>query len=88
MDANELRKELADAFRDLKDGKLKAREAKAMAALAGQMIESAKVQVLYHAARRQPPAIPFLESRNPSQHRSYIALRMMASRHEHQARQP
>jgi hypothetical protein len=34
-----------------------------MAALAGQMIESAKVQVLYHAARRQPPAIPFLDSR-------------------------
>lgn len=63
MDANELRNELANAFRDLKDGKLKAREAKAMAALAGQMIESAKVQVLYHAARRQPPAIPFLDSR-------------------------
>lgn len=61
MDANELRNELASAFRDLKAGKLKAPEAKAMAALAGQMIESAKVQVLYHAARREKPEISFLQ---------------------------
>lgn len=65
MDANELRKELAAALCDLKAGKLKAREAKAMAALAGQMIESAKVQVLYHAARREKPDIQFLETDKP-----------------------
>lgn len=63
MDANALRNNLAAALEDLKAGKIKAKDASAMASLAHAMIDSAKVQVAYYALRRQAPAIPFLDSR-------------------------
>ena len=56
----ELREELAIAFEGLSNGKLCSKNASEMANLAGKMINSAKVQLEYHALRKDTPNIKFL----------------------------
>lgn len=59
--AEELRKNLADVFRQLQAGELKPAEAAELANLGGKMINSAKVQVEYFALRKEAPRISWLE---------------------------
>lgn len=59
--ATELRDELAVVFDQLKAGAIKPKEAGELANVAGKMINSAKVQLEYHALRKSTPNIPFLE---------------------------
>lgn len=59
---DELRKELAQTFAQLKAGAIKPSEAAELANLAGKMIGSAKVQVEYYALRKESPRIEWLES--------------------------
>jgi hypothetical protein len=61
---DELRKELAQTFAQLKAGEIKSSEAAELANLAGKMIGSAKVQVEYYALRKESPRIEWLESPN------------------------
>ena len=63
---DELRKELAQTFAQLKAGEIKPSEAAELANLAGKMIGSAKVQVEYYALRKESPRIEWLESPNLS----------------------
>lgn len=56
----ELREELARVFKGLSDGAVKSKDASEMANLAGKMINSAKVQLEYHALRKDTPSIKFL----------------------------
>ena len=56
----ELRDELAKVFSDLSNGGIKSKDAAEMANVAGKMIASAKVQLEYHALRRDTPKIKFL----------------------------
>ena len=58
---DELRKELAQTFAQLKAGEIKPSEAAELANLAGKMIGSAKVQVEYYALRKESPDIRFLK---------------------------
>lgn len=58
----ELRDELADVFDQLRTGEIKPKEAGELANVAGKMINSAKIQLEYHALRKSTPSIPFLES--------------------------
>lgn len=57
----ELRQQLATVFEDLKAGEIKAKDADALANIAGKMINATKVQVEYFALRKDVPKIPFLE---------------------------
>jgi hypothetical protein len=59
--ATELRDELAKVFEELRNGTIKPKEAGELANVAGKMINSAKVQLEYHALRKTTPKIPFLE---------------------------
>lgn len=59
--ATDLRNELAEVFDQLKSGQIKPKEAGELANVAGKMINSAKVQLEYHALRKTTPKIPFLE---------------------------
>ena len=59
--AEELRRNLADVFRQLQAGELKPAEAAELANLGGKMINSAKVQVEYFALRKEAPKIAWLE---------------------------
>lgn len=59
---DELRKQLALTFAQLKAGAIKPVEAAELANIAGKMIGSAKVQVEYYALRKEAPKISFLES--------------------------
>ena len=61
---DELRKELAQTFAQLKAGEIKPSEAAELANIAGKMIGSAKVQVEYYALRKEQPRIEWLESSN------------------------
>ena len=61
---DELRKELAQTFAQLKAGEIKPSEAAELANLAGKMIGRAKVQVEYYALRKEQPRIDWLESPN------------------------
>jgi hypothetical protein len=56
----ELREELAKVFTNLSNGKVQHKDAAEMANLAGKMINSAKVQLEYHALRKDTPNIKFL----------------------------
>ena len=58
----QLRDELAEVFDDLRVGAIKPKEAGELANVAGKMINSAKIQLEYHALRKSTPDIPFLES--------------------------
>ena len=57
----QLRDELAVVFDQLNSGEIKAKEAGELANVAGKMINSAKVQLEYHALRKSTPNIPFLD---------------------------
>lgn len=59
--AASLRRELVDAYKMLKSGELKPKEAAELANLAGKIINSAKVQVEYYALRKEAPSIDFLK---------------------------
>ncbi|POA21548.1 hypothetical protein C1886_04555 [Pseudomonas sp. FW300-N1A1] len=59
--AEELRKNLSEVFRQLQAGELKPTEAAELANLGGKMINSAKVQVEYYALRKEAPRIAWLE---------------------------
>ncbi|MGH8379288.1 hypothetical protein [Pseudomonas sp.] len=59
--AEELRKNLADVFRQLQAGEIDAKDASELANLGGKMINSAKVQVEYFALRKEAPKIAWLE---------------------------
>jgi hypothetical protein len=56
----EVRDALAKAFKGLSDGAIDSKDASEMANLAGKMINSAKVQLDYHALRKDAPSIKFL----------------------------
>ena len=56
----ELREELSRVFKGLSNGTVQAKDASEMANLAGKMINSAKVQLEYHALRKDTPSIKFL----------------------------
>ena len=56
----ELREELSRVFIGLKEGAVQSKDASEMANLAGKMINSAKVQLEYHALRKDKPSIKFL----------------------------
>lgn len=60
QNCDELRKELALTFAQLKAGEIKPSEAAELANLAGKMIGSAKVQVEFYALRKEMPDIAFL----------------------------
>ena len=59
----ELRKELSKVFVELKEGTVQSKDASEMANLAGKMINSAKVQLEYHALRKDKPSIEFLHAK-------------------------
>ena len=56
----ELRTKLAIALEGLSNGELNSKDASEMANIAGKMINSAKVQLEYHALRKDTPSIKFL----------------------------
>lgn len=60
QDVVELRKHLAEVFDELRSGDISANEASELANIAGKMINSAKVQIEYHALRKDEPKIKFL----------------------------
>lgn len=60
QDVVELRKYLAEVFDELRSGDISANEASELANIAGKMINSAKVQIEYHALRKDEPKIKFL----------------------------
>ena len=70
---DELRKELAKTFAQLKAGEIKTSEAAELANLAGKMIGSAKVQVEYYALRKEAPTIEFLQSPSNGPHVAKVA---------------
>lgn len=57
----ELRDQLAEVFSELRNGTIEAKNVSELANLAGKMINSAKVQLEYHALKGEPPNIPFLD---------------------------
>ena len=59
-DVVELRKYLSEVFDELRSGSISANEASELANIAGKMINSAKVQIEYHALRQDEPKIKFL----------------------------
>jgi len=60
---SELREELSKVFTDLEGGAIEPKVATALASLAGKMITSAKVQLDYHAMRKETKQkITFLHS--------------------------
>jgi hypothetical protein len=59
---SELRDSLSQVYAELRSGAIKAKDAAELANLAGKMINSAKVQVEYHALRKDKPSIPFLDA--------------------------
>jgi hypothetical protein len=58
----DLREELSKVFTGLKEGTVRPKDASEMANLAGKMINSAKVQLEYHALRKDKPSIKFLHA--------------------------
>lgn len=59
--ATQLRDELAVVFDELRSGAIKPKDARELANVAGKIINSAKVQLEYHALRKTTPDIPFLD---------------------------
>lgn len=58
---SELRDQLSQVFADLRGGSIKHTDASELANIAGKMINSAKVQLDYHAYTKQTTTIPFLD---------------------------
>lgn len=63
----DIRDELIDVFKGLRNGSVNAKDAVEINNTAGKIISSAKVQIAYHALRKETPSIPFLESRKSKQ---------------------
>lgn len=57
----DLRVDLAKTYEELREGTIKCADAKAIANLAGKMINSAKVQIEYNTLRARDTKIDFLE---------------------------
>jgi hypothetical protein len=57
-----LRDELFEVFSNLKSGQIEPKIACEMNNSAGKIINTAKVQLDYHALRKEIPYLPFLES--------------------------
>lgn len=60
LNIQQLRNELSEIFIRLKEGDLKASDAKEMNNAAGKMIGTAKVELEYYALREEKPNIPFI----------------------------
>jgi len=59
---SELRDHLSQVFAELRSGTINAKDAAELANIAGKLINSAKVQIEYHALRKDQPSIPFLDA--------------------------
>lgn len=59
---SELRDNLSQVYAELRSGTIKAKDAAELANIAGKIINSAKVQIEYHALRKDKPNIPFLDT--------------------------
>lgn len=59
---DELREKLAEAYEKTEKSHMKTTVAAELANIAGKMINSVKVQIEYHALRKEAPTIKFLES--------------------------
>jgi hypothetical protein len=57
-----LRDDLLKVYQSLRDGEIGLREAKERANCAGKVLQSAKLQLEYHAYTKSDARIPFLES--------------------------
>lgn len=57
---NDLRDRLIDVFEEVESGAMSVKTAKELANVAGKMIGSTKVQLEYHALRKEAPKIKFL----------------------------
>lgn len=57
----EVRNELSKVFDELKSGQLKSADAKELNNCAGKIINSLKVELEYHALRKETPQIDFLD---------------------------
>jgi hypothetical protein len=64
LNIQQLRAELSEIFIQLKQGDLKASDAKEMNNAAGKMINSAKVELEYYALRSEKPNIPFISGKD------------------------
>jgi hypothetical protein len=56
----DIRDDLIEVFNGLRDGSMEAKDAIEINNTAGKIINSAKVQLAYHALRNEVPDIPFL----------------------------
>lgn len=61
MNATELRNDLIDVYEKLKDGKISRDYAVSMSRVAGNIINSAKLQLKYASQRGEIPNIPFID---------------------------
>lgn len=59
--ANQLRRDLADVFDELRAGAIDTKQASELANLAGKMISSAKAQLEYYELIGEKPVIEFLQ---------------------------
>lgn len=66
MNVTEMRNELVDVFRKLRNGELEGKDATEINNTAGKIINSVKVQLAYHAMRGEKPEITFLEQTSAS----------------------
>jgi len=57
---NDLIANLAHVYEELRDGAMKNKDAAELANVAGKVISANKVQLVYHALRKEQPTIPFL----------------------------
>ena len=62
-----LRDELSQVFSELREGKIKAKEAAEMNNTAGKIISSIKVEIEYYALRKENPEIAFLRGDEPAE---------------------
>jgi hypothetical protein len=65
--AEEMTLELQLVFDQLRDGSIKPKEAAELTNCVGKMIGLAKVQLEYHALRKESPRMNFFDTSPPSQ---------------------
>jgi len=58
---SELRNELSNVFKDLRNGNIEHKVASQLANVAGKMINSSKAQLEYFRDQKKVPNIPFLD---------------------------
>lgn len=68
----DLRDDLLAVFDQLKSGEIRSQEAFAHAAVAGKIINSAKVELDYAARRKEQPNIPFLNTGSKSKDEALV----------------